>query len=486
MNKAEDRIQNSEDRSQRSEVRDQKIELLRSLPSVDEILKTTVVKKWLADHPKRYVLKSLREAIDEKRKEILKEKINESLPNITNLILSIAHKKLSSYISFSLRPVINATGIVIHTNLGRAPLSKKILQNVINISTSYSNLEYNIDSGTRGSRYSHIVNILKDLTGAESAAIVNNNAAAVLLCLSALAKDREVIVSRGELVEIGGSFRIPDIMQQSGAVLKEVGTTNKTHLYDYERAFNENSAMLLKVHQSNYKMIGFTEDVGIEDIVRLSKKQHIPFMYDLGSGCFIDMKPYGIHSEPMVQEIVRKGVDIITFSGDKLLGGPQGGIIIGKKRYLDLIMKNPLMRAIRVDKFTLSAFEATLFVYADADKAKNNIPTLKMLFQDLNIIKKRAQKIISKLKSSNINIEISLAKDISHAGGGSLPETEFPSYVVSLKPEKISINEVEERLRTSQTPVISRIKDNGLILDARTIMDDQIDPLVNTVLNALQ
>ncbi len=460
------------------------LEILRSLPSVDEILKTGDAQKWLEKYPRRFVIKAIREGIDAKRHEIFEEPKTESAYDLTESIMSVAFKRLSSFTSFRLKPVINATGVVIHTNLGRSPLSKKVLENIVSVASGYSNLEYDLETGKRGKRYTHVVSLLKELTGAEDAVIVNNNAAAVLLCLSSLAKGREVIVSRGELVEIGGSFRIPDIMVQSGSVLREVGTTNKTHLYDYEKAIHENTGMFLKVHQSNYRMIGFTEEVSIEDLVRLARKHSIPVMVDLGSGCFVDLKTYGIHSEPMVQDIVKKEVDIITLSGDKLLGGPQGGVIIGKKRYIEFIQKHPLMRAMRVDKFTLSAFEATLMEYADTDRASRNIPTLKMLFQDRTIIKKRAKRIVLRLRKRTASTDITLSKDSSQAGGGSLPEAEFPTYVVSIKPHTMSVNALEKRLRSASTPVIGRIKEESLLLDARTIMDDQIEPLVDAIINA--
>ncbi|MDP1758668.1 MAG: L-seryl-tRNA(Sec) selenium transferase, partial [Thermodesulfovibrionales bacterium] len=329
----------------------EKQELLKELPSVDEILKSNDGVKWCRAYPRKYVLQAIRDVIDMRRKEIMEASSTDvSIEGMTGDI-GMKIEKLSA---FSLKPVINATGIVIHTNLGRSVLSEKILDNVKKIAENYSNLEYNLEAGRRGKRYAHITRILREITGAEDALIVNNNAAAVLLCLSALAKGKEVIVSRGELVEIGGSFRVPDIMSLSGAVLREVGTTNKTHLHDYKNAINESTALILKVHQSNYRISGFTEEVPVADLKKLSEKYHIPVMYDLGSGCMIDLKPYGIHSEPSVQEIVKSGVDVVTFSGDKLLGGPQGGVIVGRKEYIEKLQKNPLTRAIRIDKLTLA------------------------------------------------------------------------------------------------------------------------------------
>lgn len=387
--------------------------------------------------------------------------------------------------SFSLRRVINATGIVIHTNLGRASLSEHVMKNAAAIGQGYSNLEYDLGTGKRGKRHSHTWRILSWITGAEDAFIVNNNAAAVLLCLNTMARGREVIVSRGELVEIGGSFRVPDVMAASNAVLREVGTTNKTHLFDYERAINENTGLLLKVHQSNYKITGFTEDVGIQDLVSLGRKHGIPVMYDLGSGCLVDLKPYGIFTEPAVQEIVASGADIITFSGDKLLGGPQGGLIVGKQELLEKIRKNPLARALRTDKLTIAAFEATLREYLDEERAIRNIPVLHLLLQPQQEIHARAKRIEKGLKPVKGQAEVKVVRDSSKAGGGSLPEAEFPTYAVSVRPSKMTVHAFETRLRGSSPPVIARIREDALILDARTISDGEITAVVQIICGLL-
>lgn len=457
-------------------------ELLSMLPSVDEVLKSDHGKEWLERYPRRYVLKAVREIIDIRRKEILEGAIKETsveemLPDIKLMI-----ERLSS---MSLRPVINATGVVIHTNLGRSVLSKKVMENVMKIATSYSNLEYDLNEGRRGKRYSHIKRLLREVTEAEDGFVVNNNAAAVFLCLNEMAKGKEVIVSRGELIEIGGSFRIPDVMVSSGAILKEVGTTNKTHLYDYERAVSDNTALILKVHQSNYRIKGFTEDVAIEDLVDLGQKKGIPVMYDLGSGCLIDLKPYGIHTEPSVREIVKKGADLITFSGDKLLGGPQAGIIVGKGNLIERIQKNPLTRAVRIDKLTLSALEMTLFDYLDEEKAKKVIPTLRMLLEDPMKIKEKAKRIYQSIKRKIKKADIELFQDISRAGGGSLPEIDFPTYVVYIKPLSISARMLEERLRFGTPPVIVRVKEEGIIIDAKTVESREIPVLIDAIEAAL-
>ncbi|MBI5205164.1 MAG: L-seryl-tRNA(Sec) selenium transferase [Nitrospirae bacterium] len=455
-----------------------KQKLLQELPSVDEILKSRDGTRWCSTYHRRFVLKAIREIIEIRRKEIIE--VSSTDISIEGMAKDI-EARIQKLSAFSLQPLINATGIVIHTNLGRSILSEKILENVKKVSENYSNLEYNIEEGKRGKRYAHITGLLREITGAESALIVNNNAAAVFLSLSTLAKGKEVIVSRGELVEIGGSFRVPDIMASSGAILREVGATNKTHLRDYKSAINENTALILKVHQSNFRITGFTEDVSIEELKKLSEKYNIPLMYDLGSGCMIDLRPYGVYSEPSVQEIMKSGVDIITFSGDKLLGGPQGGVIVGRKELVERMQKNPLTRAVRIDKLTLAAFEAVLMEYVDLEKAIENIPTLNMLFQKPETIKERANKIASGIKRHVKNAEVEVVSDKSKAGGGSLPEMDFPTFAVAIKPKGISVNELEERLRKGTPPVIARIKDDSLLLDARTIRSREIEELVKGV-----
>jgi L-seryl-tRNA(Ser) seleniumtransferase len=456
----------------------EKQKLLSNLPSVDEILKSNQGMEWLNSYPRRYVLQAIREAIDVKRKEIIEGLSTDFSEEVMKTGIENIIERLSS---FSLKPLINATGVVIHTNLGRSILSKKVLENIRLVSESYSTLEYDIEAGKRGKRYVHVKRILREVTGAEDALVVNNNAAAVLLCLNTLAKGKEVIVSRGELVEIGGSFRMPDVMTSSGAILREVGTTNKTHLYDYEKAINENTSLILKIHKSNYRIIGFSEEVSIEDLESLGRKHHIPVMFDLGSGCLIDLKPFGIHIELAVKDIVKSGVEITTFSGDKLLGGPQGGVIVGKREYIEQIQKNPMTRAMRIDKLTLAGFEATLMEYIDEEKAIKNIPTLRMLLQKPEEIKVRAKKLAKRLKKEIKSADINVMADASRAGGGALPEVDLPTYVVAVKPLDTSVNELEERLRKGKPPIITRIKENLLILDARTIRYKDIDSLAKGI-----
>lgn len=461
----------------------EKQELLTNLPSVDEILKSQQGLEWLNKYPRKFVIQGIREAIDSKRKLIIENvSFDFSLENLNKEIL----QRIELLSSYSLKHLINATGVVIHTNLGRSILSEKILENIFKISSGYSNLEYDIEKGKRGKRYTHVKRILREVTGAEDALVVNNNAAAVFLSLNTLAKNKEVIVSRGELVEIGGSFRIPDVMKSSGAILHEVGTTNKTHLFDYEKAINENTALILKVHKSNFRITGFSDEVPIEDLVKLGRKHNIPVMFDLGSGCLIDLKQYGIHDEPAVKDIVKKGVDLTTFSGDKLLGGPQGGVIVGSKFYMDKIQKNPITRAVRVDKLTLAGFEATLMEYVDEERAIKNIPTLRMILQSPEEIKKRAECLARRIKKYVTNALIKVVPDTSRAGGGSLPETDFPTFVVSIKPSKISVNEFEEKLRKGYPPIIARIKEDSLILDARTLNEKDFPELVSCITRVIE
>lgn len=451
------------------------------MPSVDELLKSVKGVHWLKSFPRKKVLQAIREIIDETRQAIL-DGLHTEIPEHFESHIEDRIKKLSD---FSLKKVINATGIVIHTNLGRSALSEEVLERTAEIASGYSNLEYDLETGKRGKRYLHVQALLNEITGAESSLIVNNNAAAVLVCLSALAKGREAIVSRGELVEIGGAFRVPDVMAHSGCTLKEVGTTNKTHLYDYENSITENTALLMQVHQSNFRMIGFTEAVSTADLVSLGREHSIPVMYDLGSGCLIDLKPAGINNELTVQEVVSAGADIVTFSGDKLLGGPQAGIIVGKKKLIDIIAKNPLMRAVRIDKLTLAAFEATLMYYLDENAAKKKIETLRMLFQQPQEIRARAERIMNGIAAAQGKATISIQEDESQSGGGALPEFGFKTFVVAIKPESVSVSQIETAMRGHNPPVICRIKENTLLLDARTIKDEETSEVINAAVAAL-
>ncbi|RPJ04711.1 MAG: L-seryl-tRNA(Sec) selenium transferase [Deltaproteobacteria bacterium] len=401
-------------------------------------------------------------------------------------LLPLFQKEIALQIQPRLRRVINATGVVIHTNLGRSPLHPAALHHLADIASAYSNLEYDLQRGERGSRYDPVEEILCRLAGAESAMAVNNNAGAVLLVLNALAAGREVIVSRGELVEIGGAFRIPDVMRQSGATLREVGTTNQTHLSDYEKAIGSQTALLLKVHPSNFRVIGFTGEVPLEALVKLGAQHNLPVMNDLGSGCFVDLTRYGLIKEPTVQEVVQTGVDVVTFSGDKLLGGPQAGIILAKKRILDLVKGNPLTRALRIDKMTLAALESTLLLYLDEKRAMKEIPTLLMLTLDQRTLRRRGRRLLRQLSgTSRDQATFALGKDVSQVGGGSLPIQELPSIVFTVKPESCSVNDLEERLRKGAPAVIVRIRKEEIVLDMRTVLDEEIPLLAGALEKAL-
>lgn len=455
-------------------------EMLRQIPAVDELLKEPAVRQWLVSRPRVLVLEAIRAALQLKRREIMEAAEDKDIGVSVPDIISRAWEILQDIASLNLRPVINATGVVVHTNLGRSILSEAAIQKVIEVSRSYSNLEYDIARGERGKRYMHIEGIIMRLTDAEAATVVNNNAAAVLLCLNTLAGGKEVIVSRGELVEIGGSFRIPEVMERSGAKLREVGATNKTHLKDYEKAVNENTGLLLKVHTSNYKMVGFTKEVSAEELSRLGRKYNIPVMWDLGSGSFVDLASYGIGDEPTVQRAAASGVDIVTFSGDKLLGGPQAGIIIGKKACLDPIRSNPLSRALRVDKMTLAGLEATLHQYLDMEKAARDIPTLWMLTQPLSEIERKARLMYKGMEGIS-GLTVSILDEHSQSGGGALPMGHLPTKAVAVSHEIMPVERLEAGLRTGSPPIIARIKEGLVLFDPRTLNDEEISKIIEAV-----
>ena len=449
----------------------------RNIPKVDSIMENEKLKELLDITSRELVLDYARNATEELRMFINdnpnnEEEINAEIKKIINKISLQVHKLLT----YNMKKVVNGTGTILHTNLGRAPISKEAAERAKNIVTGYSNLEFDLELGKRGSRYSHFEKIISRITGAEAAIAVNNNAAAVLLILSSLAKDKEIIVSRGELVEIGGSFRIPDVMKQSGGILVEVGTTNKTHLHDYEEKITSQTAALLKVHTSNYKIVGFTEGVSIEELSDLGKKYNIPVIEDIGSGVLADLSNYGLTYEPTVQNSINAGVDIICFSGDKLLGGPQAGIIAGKKQYIDKIKKHPLNRALRIDKFTAAVLESVFHEYIDEEKAIKNIPVLKMINMNIEDIKISAEKLSEKLKDMSEFLDICTEECLSQIGGGALPLERMKSYAVSIKPKTMSCARFERELRNFETPIIGRVVNDTFYIDLRTVLEgeDQI------------
>lgn len=450
-------------------------ELLRKLPKIDELLKDEDINKLLEDNSRILVLESLRESIEFHRNGILKGNITSFT---TEGVKDLANHLLKEKGKMRLRRVINGTGTVIHTNLGRSILGQRAIENVVEVATNYNNLEYEISEGKRGSRYSHIEDIIKKVTGAEAAMVVNNNAAAIMLVLDTLAKEKEVIVSRGELVEIGGSFRIPEVMKFSGAKLVEVGTTNRTHLYDYENNITEETGVFLKVHTSNFKVLGFTESVSLEEMVTLGEKHNIPVVEDIGSGVLVDFSKYGFTYEPTVQASISKGVDVVTFSGDKMLGGPQAGIIVGKKKFIDKMKKNQLTRALRVDKMTLAALEGTFKYYMDEKEAIENIPSLNMILISEEAVKQKCNTLKRKLQNKIKDCEFKLDRGESMVGGGSMPMEKIPTYVIKISSNKMSPEEMEEKLRLGEISIIARVYDNELVLDGRTLFKRDFDDIV--------
>lgn len=450
-------------------------ELLRKLPKIDELLKDENISKLLEENSRTLVLESLRESIEFYRNGILKGSVT-SLT--TEGVIDLSIHLLKEKNKMHLRRVINGTGTVIHTNLGRSILSERAIENVIEVASNYNNLEYEIPEGRRGSRYSHIEDIIKKVTGAEAAMVVNNNAAAIMLVLDTLAKEKEVIVSRGELVEIGGSFRIPEVMKFSGAKLVEVGTTNRTHLYDYENNITEETGVFLKVHTSNFRVMGFTESVSLEEMARLGEKYNIPVVEDIGSGVLVDFSKYGFTYEPTVQESLSKGVDVVTFSGDKMLGGPQAGIIVGKKKFIDKMKKNQLTRALRVDKMTLAALEGTFKYYIDEKDATLNIPSLNMILMPADQVKQKCMTLKRKLQSKIKGCTFTIDKGESMVGGGSMPTEKIPTYVIKVTSSSLSPELMEEKLRLGETSLIARVYDNELVLDGRTLFRRDFDEIV--------
>ena len=445
--------------------------LLSQIPAINKILLLDEIKELMNTYTEVAIKSAIKQYIEEVKQAILNEELSE-VPSLSKIVVEVA-RIVEKEDKNSLRRVINATGTILHTNLGRSLLSQKIKENIESIAFNYSNLEFDIDNKKRGSRYVHLIDIIKKLTGAEDVLVVNNNAAAVLLTLNTLVKDQEIIVSRGELVEIGGAFRIPEIIKLSGGVPVEVGTTNKTHLKDYENAITEETGALLKVHTSNYKILGFTESVSNEEISYLARENELVSINDLGSGQFVDFSKFGLPYEPTVKEILDNGIDIVTFSGDKLLGGPQAGIIVGKKKYIEKMKKNQLTRALRVDKMTLASLEATLKLYLDEKEALEHIPTLHMISLSKERLFGKAD--VLKTKLSNLDFDIRIEEDKAEVGGGSYPASYLESVAVKLTHRKLHATEIERRLLEVEIPIITRIKDNSIILDMRTLRTREFD-----------
>ncbi len=448
--------------------------LYRSIPKVDVLLEDEAIRGMIDGYSRDTVMEAIHAELDKLRKVIASASDEEEVKRQIDLLVPHIDRAVADMHTPNMRMVVNGTGTILHTNLGRAPISGEHMKRVLALVSGYSNLEYNLEAGKRGERYSHFEKLLCKLTGAEAAMAVNNNASSVLLILSSLAKGGEVVVSRGELIEIGGKFRIPDVMEQSGAALVEVGTTNKTHYDDYEAAITENTKALLKVHTSNYRIVGFTDSVDIDELIPLAKAHDLPVVEDLGSGVLIDLAKYGLTHEPTVQESIAKGADVVCFSGDKLLGGPQAGIIIGKKKYIDMMKKNQLTRALRIDKFTAATLELVLQEYLSEEKAVKNIPVLQMITEPIAEVEKRARLLARRMRAAHLPAQIVVKPCESQIGGGSLPLERIPSMAVMIRPEKISVAEMEERMRSLPFPIIPRTANDTIILDARTIKQSDI------------
>lgn len=443
--------------------------LYRSIPKVDVLLADEKVQMLIETYSRETVMESIHLEMNRLRAYIAKCEDEEEAKRQIEALTEKIERTVSAMHTPNMRMVMNGTGTILHTNLGRAPISPEHMKRVAAIATGYSNLEYNLEAGRRGERYSHFEELLCKITGAEAAMAVNNNAASVMLILSSLAKGGEVIVSRGELVEIGGKFRIPDVMEQSGASLVEVGTTNKTHYDDYEDAITEETKALLKVHTSNYRIVGFTDTVGIDELIPLAKEHDLPVVEDLGSGVLIDLERYGLTHEPTVQESIAKGADVVCFSGDKLLGGPQAGIIIGKKKYIDMMKKNQLTRALRIDKFTAAALELVLQEYLSEEQAVQHIPVLRMITEPLDEVARRARSLARTIRSTDIPAKVDVVSCESQIGGGSLPMERIPSMAVAIRPKHESVAALEDQMRHLTVPMIPRTVNDTIMLDVRTI-----------------
>lgn len=452
--------------------------IFRNLPSVNQLLENPQLKQMVESVNHSVVADGVRTFLDDLRSQVSNAAEEIPIPSPNEIAEKIADWLKSEERPY-LRPVINGTGIILHTGLGRAPLATPAIAAVNEIAAGYASVEVDLKTGERGQRVKAVERLLCELTGAEAALIVNNNAAATMIALSALAGGTEVIVSRGQLIEIGGSYRLPDVMECSGATLKEVGTTNKTHLYDYENAIGEQTGALLKVHPSNFEVVGFTKTVSTQELVKLAAKHDIPVIDDVGSGALIDYAQFGLMNEPVVGQSIKDGADIVLFSGDKLIGGPQCGIVIGKKKYVDKILKNPLMRAMRVDKMTLAALAATLRLYRDEAKAKQEVPILRMLSMPTENLKLRATKLAQQISHLPLVGTCDVVEDQSMLGGGSLPTQKISTWCVAIEPASGSVNNFSNLLRQASPSVIGRVQKDRLFLDMRTVQPSQDTELVS-------
>lgn len=454
--------------------------IFRKLPSVNQLLESPQLKQMVQTVNHSVVADGVRSFLDDLREQVSTESGEVTIPTPSEIADKIANWLKTEEKPY-LRPVINGTGIILHTGLGRAPLANSAIESVQKISEGYASVEVDVRTGERGQRIKSVEKLLCELTGAEAAAVVNNNAAATMIALSAMAQGKEVIVSRGQLIEIGGSYRLPDVMECSGAKLREVGTTNKTHLFDYERAINEETGALLKVHPSNFEVVGFTKTVTTKEMVALASEHGLPVIDDVGSGALIDFAEFGLMDEPVVSQSIKDGADIVLFSGDKLIGGPQCGIIIGKKKYINTILSNPLMRAMRVDKMTLAALSATLLIYRDESRARTEIPILRMLSMPRENLKLRAEKVVTQLSHLTEFMTCEAVEADSMLGGGSLPTQKLSTWCVALTPNDHSVDRLAAGLRNGEASVIGRVQKDKYFLDMRTVQPSQDACLVESI-----
>ncbi|MFQ5810667.1 MAG: L-seryl-tRNA(Sec) selenium transferase [Armatimonadota bacterium] len=462
---------------------------LRRLPAVDEVLASDAAQEWLAAHPRVAVLQAIRAALSDLRTHVLAANTPEALDAAASGMAAIAESvatHLEAATRPSLRRVVNATGIIVHTGLGRSLLSAQAATAVQQAATGHCALEVDLESGERGSRQAHLEPLLCHLTGSDAALVVNNNAAAVLLVLNSLAEGKQIVVSRGELVEIGGSFRMPDVIAKSGCTMVEVGTTNRTHLADYQAAIGPETVALLRVHPSNYRVVGFTEGPSLEEMACLAGERRLLLIEDLGSGALEDLSRYGVGGEPVVQHSISAGVDVTTFSGDKVLGGPQAGVIVGRADLLERIRRNPLARALRVDKLTIAALEATLRLHIDVEQAFAEIPTLRAVSAPAPGVRERAEALAAALPASVADAaQVAIVETSAQVGGGALPTQEIPSWAVAVTPTEISADELARRLRLAHTAVMGRIQRGRLLLDMRTVADDELSAIASALAEAL-
>ncbi|MBG0789789.1 MAG: L-seryl-tRNA(Sec) selenium transferase [Desulfovibrionaceae bacterium] len=460
--------------------------LFRHLPSVDSVLSSLAAAGEFDSLPRPLVKGLVNDFLDVCREEVRSGLLTEP----AQLELAALLPRLAAFVRAGARPhfrrVLNATGVVIHTNLGRSLLAKSAIEAVAEACGHYSNCEFDLKTGKRGSRYSHVEGILCEITGAEAAMVVNNNAAAVFIMLETLARGREVIVSRGQLVEIGGSFRIPDVMAKSGAVLREVGATNRTHIHDFENAIGDDTGALMRVHTSNFRVVGFTSEVTLAQMRALGDKYGLPVIEDLGSGTLYALEGEGLLGEPTVQQVVAQGADVVSFSGDKVLGGPQAGVIVGRREYIDRIKKNPVNRAMRIDKMTLAALEATLRLYLDMDEARQQVPTLKMVTASQEALKSKARRLADAIRVRlGGKAAVAMHKGVSRVGGGAFPEYDLPGTVVTVAVESIAADDLRDALLKTDPPLVARIEDGVFLLDPRTLNSTELKLAADSLAQAV-